>query len=515
MEIQKITLGRDRAQTVLHAVQGEANAQTFAFTLLDSHNTPVQLADGMSAAFYVNKFGNTPVQIEAAVDVPNQTVNVTLPLQATTMAGNHTCLLQLYSDTADVWRGDVVLSVVPNPASQIPSLPEFQVLTKLMLGAEGTLLALSSNAVTLQALAQKFLIGIEPESSIDFSPEANFQINAAATDGARWYMAKPITDRIYYSDDLKTFLVKPLSKFGNVDAIAANETQVCVIGPQYVQILESGGGVAKEIPTALRPQNMFMALRRYGPGFLAIPDYGDVTDVLYIEYTAGQWKIESAGGPGGRARDIVMCGDKLAWAYTRHRADGTVTSGSVAVCNSLSDSYTSMTMPGNRIPVKLGWDGMGLHMICEDGSTYYSTDLETFQPTGEITAPEYTANHLGDIVCTGGYCGAVLKGTGTAVYAGPGEGWTAIAISPEANYGAAAAANGKFLFAGDKHQAVYGLAASGSNYAEKLAALCRRYETKIRELESSAGQRIILTAEDPGIGAAADPKTIVFVYEEG
>lgn len=516
METQKITLSRSRAQTVLHAVQGEANAQTFAFTLLDSQNSPIQITADMSASFYVDKYDGNPVQIQAQVDAADQTVNVTLPLQATAAAGNHICLLQVYSNSADIWRGDVVLSVIPNPASQIPSRPEFQVLTQLMLNAESTIGAINKASTVLQDLESKLLAGIEEESHTSFN-FGNTTLWSAASDGTRWYAVAAYTDVFWYSDDLINWKRGTLATQGIVNAMAASENQVCVIGPEAIQISANWGQtfIFSALPSEFAGIEQFIGLKRYGAGFIAIPDEGSA---IYIEYSGGSWRIESMKAIGQIA-DAVVCGSKLVTAVSG------AASTAIRIYDPAGNKSVEIPIPGNRTPRKLGWDGKGVHIICADRSTFYYSDIDsltTMRQTGKITDSRFASNSLSEVVSIGNQCAVVMHNTNGVLYAGPGQPWSVLDLSQEEAYIVTAAAGGKILAAGNKCQAVLGLQTTGTAYEKRLETLCaqivaliQEYLVKIKELENSAGRKIVLTKTDPGAGTAAEAGTIVFVYEEG
>lgn len=541
-ERQVITLGGERAQTVIHAVQGESQAQTLAFRIVDSQKSVMQVPTTAKALFYVDKGAGNQVQLEGSITSGGE-ITVPLSLQATTAPGNHPCLLQVYDNDTDLWRSSMTLSVSPNPASSIPNRPEFQVLTRILLDATSVLRELQDATDTLQELEGKFLTGIQAErfaaKSVGSGPVR------AATDGARWYIADAITDKFFYSDDLQDFQQGSFPKFGNIYGMAASEGQLCVIGNQYIQISENRGQsfVYTEIPADLKAA--FIGLRRYGSGFLAVPNYDDVRDAVYIAYSGGQWTVESAGR-FGRTRDFIPCGNKLARACSAHDANGNVAFTSLRIYEDLNGQYTDLSIPGNRIPAKLGWDGSGLHLICADGTTYYSSDLRTLKATGQLSAPGFSGSTISDIVCTAGICAAVLD-SDTIIYAGPGQAWTSLSFGTGNVHQAAAAYGGIFLFAGPEFQAVCGLSTASSNYTEKLETLRQNYDlltqqvrkfltdsqAAVSELEQSKatvdtwleesqgqfqqqlGMKIRVQRDDAGLPNTLQDGEIILVYGRG
>ncbi len=419
--------------------------------------------------------------------------------------------------------------VTVGPANQIDSASLHEQIDKLANIYENWYKVLSAHTNTYSgiqdvysqmiALIPLFVSDLRLDHTISHNTGGTSGIEAAATDRqGRWYMVEPITKNFFYTDDLQNFHQGDLPQFHNIEGMATNESQLCVLRPKEVSISEDRGQsfVTAAIPEGLTDANAFIGLRSYRKGFIAIANYFAACDSVYIEYFGGKWTFRSIG-KYGKTRDIIACGDKLVRACSAHLDDGSVAFTGIRIQDSLDGPDTDITIPDAHIPLKLGWDGKGISVICADGYTFYTDDFQTLRETGNIHA---SLQDMGDIVCSCGVCAAAL-GSDSILVSIAGEEWRVMSMGTGVSYQAVAAHGGSFLFAGSAGQAVCTLETSGEKYARELAGLAQTqkeitawFEENKETFQQTIGRRILLQKDSDPLPETLEEGHILLVYQD-
>lgn len=546
MEKQKITLSRARAQTVLHAVQGEANAQTFCFSLLDSRGAAVELTDDMTAAFYVDKEDGNPVQIAGTVNVEDQTIDVPLTLQATAAAGNHTCLLQVYSDDADIWRGDLTLSVTPNPASAIPSRPEFQRLTAILQDAERAKEASDyclAKSEAYNEMLDEYTEGISPVATgtIKMSPYADtYGTSCVAYDSKGNLM---LLDCYNYGagntkisiNDGQTWEDAPLSaKLLGGDEVSANY-QLCIGGDRFLCL-----GQKYLLWVDIESNSLYSGERYRYDYVIAHSLQSNVTPAFSGgRYIKGKYWVFRNAPSSGALPPVYFTGDRaeyvtvplpnsnmVAHDITYDRVAGTYymvggydpygESGTVGWLlksdNASTWEIVQQWMDDQPHSYKLSLQGNILNIFCKIGGGILMHRLNT--DTGDfdkVMLPMTVGGDVSEVLTTP--FGTVAVGYNAFSFAADG---TTFESTPynfgESDYSTTAAAYGrKLILANGPQYQIYRVDLVGATMLRKL----EQANQLLAELQAAAGKKIVYTDTDPGEGTATDEPegTILLVFD--
>lgn len=139
MVTEKLSLVADNASVsqVIRAVQGENNARTFQFEIVDSTGEVLDLTNA-TVTFYVMKRDGTISMMPA--NVSGTLVSVTLTLQAAAVPGDNPCWIQVISTTYDLRINNLILRVLPcSFDGAVQSSNEFTVLSELILDAQSAI----------------------------------------------------------------------------------------------------------------------------------------------------------------------------------------------------------------------------------------------------------------------------------------------------------------------------------------------------------------------------------------
>lgn len=139
MVTEKLSLVADNASVsqVIRAVQGENNARTFQFEIVDSTGEVLDLTNA-TVTFYVMKRDGTISMMPA--NVSGTLVSVTLTLQAAAVPGDNPCWIQVVSTTYDLRINNLILRVLPcSFDGAVQSSNEFTVLSELILDAQSAI----------------------------------------------------------------------------------------------------------------------------------------------------------------------------------------------------------------------------------------------------------------------------------------------------------------------------------------------------------------------------------------
>lgn len=139
MVTEKLSLVADNASVsqVIRAVQGENNARTFQFQIIDGTGEILDLSNSV-VSLYVMKRDGTVVMIPGTVD--GTTVSITLTLQAVASPGDNPCWLQITGQSYDLRVNHLVLRVKAcNFDGAVESSSEFSALSELIIDTQAAI----------------------------------------------------------------------------------------------------------------------------------------------------------------------------------------------------------------------------------------------------------------------------------------------------------------------------------------------------------------------------------------